>query len=166
MKTNNYLLNALTAMEAEAKGATMGIQVDGDNITESSVSTIAIVEDSSDAHGLNVIIPPYHNILASTTAQRACDVLPYMGVQIVGGNGQLQPVSLKVKRRPITIKELFRAREVISLGGHHVKPIGSVDGKVIGTGEDFTVYTALSAALKREVPENQSLLDDVPFHLY
>ena len=67
MKCNNYLLNALVAMEAEKRdGAHIGVQFDdGGFLGESAVSTIAIV----DSAGV-LVSPPADAILPSTTFAR------------------------------------------------------------------------------------------------
>ena len=70
MKSTNYLLNALVAMEAEALGADQGIQIGEDGfLAESSIATIAIV----DAAGI-LRSPPADRILESTTWKRVEDL--------------------------------------------------------------------------------------------
>ena len=65
-KTNNYMINALVAMEAEAKGAQLGVQFEADgHLAESSVATIAVVGKD----GI-LVSPPADSILASTTWAR------------------------------------------------------------------------------------------------
>jgi len=160
MKTNNYLLNALVAMEAQKSGANLGIQVDDGFITESAVSCIGIVTrhpGCSDGQSLRFVVPSFHNILASTTAQRAFAVVPGLTVETS---------RVEVERRPIATEELYTALEVISLGGHHVQSIGVVDGITIGDGKNFPVFEQVHRALTQEMLTNEALLDDVPYHLY
>lgn len=72
IKSNNYLLNALTAMEAQDKGGVLGVQVDADGfITEQAVGCIGIVD-----HDGILRTPPFDKILRSTTLVRALELVP------------------------------------------------------------------------------------------
>ncbi len=182
MKTNNYLLNALVAMDAEARGADFGIQTQtlygGTRrwITESSVSTVGVVlqdDNDGDGGGLVFVVPPFDAILASTTAQRAMALLPD-GVDDAAAGRR---VGLRLERRNIDVEELAGAREVIDFGGHFCRPVGSVDGAVVGGDTAaaagaaggvsapgrYPVYEALATALAQDMASNVDLLDKVPW---
>ena len=167
MKTNNYLLNALVAMDAEARGADFGIQMDERGcITESSVSTVGIVVGSDEGGGggygddLVFVVPPFDQILASTTVKRALALMPST-VQVPGG----QTRNVRVEQRDISSKELFAAREVIDFGGHFCRPVGSIDGLKVGAGP-YPVYEAVASALCQDMAANESMLDDVSYDDY
>lgn len=76
IKSNNYLLNALTAMESEHKGGYLGIQVDSENrVAEGSIGNVAIL----DSEGV-LRSPPFHKILMGTTVKRLWELsLPLIG---------------------------------------------------------------------------------------
>jgi 4-amino-4-deoxychorismate lyase len=79
IKSNNYLLNALTAMEAQDKGGSQGVQVDADGfVMETAVGCIAIV----DKDGV-LKTPPFDKILRSTTLVRALELAPEL---VAGGS--------------------------------------------------------------------------------
>ena len=179
MKSNNYLLNALLQMEAEKAGADMGIQLDpstGD-LTESSVSTVAVVLDEQDNDALPnsndvvFVVPPFDRILASTTVRRAMDLLPST---IVTKSGTTRNVRLE--QRHVPQDELYRAKELIDFGGHFCRPIGQVDDTVVKgweRNEDkqeedgvFLVYEAVARALLKDMDTNEEMLDDVDYDIY
>ena len=158
MKTNNYLINALVAMDAESQGADLGIQLDdNDCITESSVSTIGIVTTNGD--DLVFVVPPFDRILASTTVSRAMALMPN-NILISG-----KTYNLHVEQRSIQRQEIFSAREVIDFGGHFCRPVSHVDGFCIGKREDGSrkVYEAIATALMNDMDSNQMMLDDVDY---
>jgi len=72
IKSNNYLLNALTAMESEERGGMLGVVVDDDGVVaEGSINNVAIV-DKEDV----IKTPPFTRILAGTTIKRVFDLAP------------------------------------------------------------------------------------------
>jgi 4-amino-4-deoxychorismate lyase len=150
MKTNNYMINALVQLEAEAAGADMGIQVDSAGfITESSVSTVGIIT----ADRKNFIIPPFDNILTSTTCQRVQAILPRALPQ------------MKFIQRAISVPELFKAAEVIDFGGHFCRPVSEINKNGIGNGLAGPGYLAISDALLKDMLSNEAMLHDPPFAL-
>ena len=66
-KSNNYMINAIVALEAERLGGDFGLQidVDSDTILESSVSCVAIVN----RHGC-LVTPTFDRVLPSTWCSR------------------------------------------------------------------------------------------------
>ena len=67
-KSNNYMINAIVALEAERLGGDFGLQidVDSDTILESSVSCVAIVN----RHGC-LVTPTFDRVLPSTWCSRS-----------------------------------------------------------------------------------------------
>jgi hypothetical protein len=121
-KTNNYLINALTAMEAEDAGGTLGIQLDEHRcIVESSIASIAIV-----SRGV-LKTPPFDHALASTTVVRALELaragmLEGRGAAEDRGGAEVRgeaqsPLLSGVEQVPIPLDEAYGASEMFSLGG-------------------------------------------------
>ena len=178
MKSNNYLLNALLQMEAEKCGADMGIQLDPltGELTESSVSTVALVLDEADndtisSNDLLFVIPPFKRILASTTVRRVMALLPSTIETAAGVR------NIRLEQRLVPGEELLLAREVIDFGGHFCRPIGIIDDQVVRgwrTGhhdnkdEDrrFLVYEALAHALLNDMETNEDMLHTVDYSSY
>ena len=81
MKSNNYLLNVLTAMAAQDAGGTLGIQVDGAGLLrESAVLNVVVI----DADGV-FRTPPFDGILRGTTVRRAMELAPELRDEATGG---------------------------------------------------------------------------------
>lgn len=109
MKSNNYMINALVAMEAEENGGTLGIQVDGDGmLLEQSIACVAIVTREG-----KLIAPPFDHTLASTTLIRAFDLARE---ELLGPGKRLTAVV----QRNIHLEEALQGTEMLSLGGEGV----------------------------------------------
>lgn len=150
LKSNNYLLNALVAMEADKRGgASIGVQFDAEGyLGESAVSTIAIV----DANGV-LKAPPAEAILPSTTWMRI--------VALSDGlieKGLLTACSQEV----VHASELIGCREMFTLGGGWIEPIVAFDDKSVGDGAPGPVFRALDT-LVRDDFLNPDLTDDIPY---
>lgn len=148
MKSNNYMLNAHVAMEAEAHGADLGIQLDEDGrLAESSISTIAIVKEGT------LISPPADRILASTSWLRARALTPMLVSKgILRGDVEAH----------VYMNDLWSASEILSLGGGWVAPVIALNGQPVGDGEPGPVFLALDEALRADF-SNLSLTDEVPY---
>eukprot|EP00941_MAST-03F_sp_MAST-3F-sp1_P004250 g4250.t1 len=119
-KTTNYLINALIQMEAEENQCDLAIQIDeNDRIYESAVSTIIMVDNSR-----QLVIPPPGRILESTTAKRAFALASTSLIKDNVLNG--------VSRREFTVREAKESSELFDLGGGWLRPIGLLDGHLIG----------------------------------
>lgn len=107
MKSNNYLLNALVAMEAEDRGGTLGIQVDPDGcLVESSIACVAIVTRDGVLRA-----PPFDYTLASTTVVRSFELAR---ANLLGSSDGLLR---DVRQEPTLLTEAYDALELIALGG-------------------------------------------------
>lgn len=149
MKSNNYMINALTAMAAEDQGGKLGIQLDEDGyLREASISCVAIVDGNGALR-----TPQFDSILASTTVRRTLDY-----ARVLVGRGVLSAV----EQRDVHVDEMRSAREVILLGGHHVTAVGALDGNVIGDGRRGPVCKALQELNEADM-ENPDFLDEIPF---
>jgi len=138
MKSNNYLLNCLTAMESKDKGGKFGILVDGDGkIAESCVLNIAFVN-----HNDKLITPPFKHILAGVTIRKVLE----LGQKMVH-QGKLRGV----EQRDIKVDEARKAKEMFLLGGDtHLIPVVSWDNIPVGAGTVGPVFKYLLSALEND----------------
>lgn len=154
-KSNNYLLNALVAMEAQSKGGYLGLQMDSEGkVTEAATANIAIV----DAKGY-LRTPKFHNILRGTTVSRALE-----NAQKLVDRGLLKGV----EQGDIYEQDLYDAKEMLTLGGHQLKAVTSYNDKPIGVTEtDGPGPVALALfELESQDLKDPRFLDDIPYHLY
>ena len=149
MKSNNYLINALCAMEAEDRGGHLGIQFDENgNVGEFSIGSLAIVDSD------NVLrTPTLRRILRSTTLIRASELAP----QLVE-DGVIKSFEF-CELKP---QDLCNAKEIMDLGGGGVVPIVELDGVPVGNGRVGPVVKALAAVLRADMLSGE-FLDDVPY---
>jgi len=144
IKSNNYLLNALTAMAAREQGGKFGILLtEAGQVAESCVLNVVIV----DAEG-RFRTPHFDHILKGTTVRRAMQV-----AETLLSKGELQ----MVKQDALREEDLFQAQELfLCAGDTHVFPIVSLDGKPIGPGVPGPVCRAVQAAIAQEIAEGTS----------
>lgn len=153
LKSTNYLLNALTTMEAESKGCFLGIQVDPEGyIAESSIANVAIVDQNGVLRG-----PPFDGILRGTTLTRAAVL-----AQPLIDQGVLTGVDLENK---VHQDEVYHAKEMMGFGGGGCYPIIEFNGKPIGTGKPGPVFKFLYQAVLDDF-HNPEFTDAVPYALY
>lgn len=139
MKSNNYLLNCLTAMEATDRGGRFGILVDTDGtIGESCVMNVAFVN----AEGV-FITPLFRNILSGTTVRKAMEL-----AEALVKTGELKGI----EQRDVYESEARDAKEMILFAGDsHITPVTEWDGQKVGTGESGPVFKALNALLDEHI---------------
>ena len=139
IKSNNYLLNVLTHLEAADGGGTFGIIVDDDGyIAEACVLNVASV-----SHDGIFVTPPFEGILHGTTMRRLLDL----------ARGPLTDDGLLtgVEQRPLRADEARAGAELIMSGGDtHVFPVVELDGAPIGTGKVGPVATRLHNLITTE----------------
>ena len=142
MKSNNYLLNVLTAMAAQDAGGTLGIQVDDAGLLrESAVLNVVVI----DADGV-FRTPPFDGILRGTTVRRAMELAPGLRDEATGA-----PHVRKVAQGDVSLAAARKAKELLLVAGDtHVFPITTLDGATIGDGRVGPVATALLRALERD----------------
>lgn len=124
IKSNNYMLNCMTAMEAQSKGGSFGILVhDNDTIAEAAVLNCVVVTEQGE-----LITPPFDGILAGTTVRKAMELARR---HLLGDGGLLT----EVRQEVLELATLRAAKEVFLTGGDtHVFPIKMLDGQQIGDG--------------------------------
>eukprot|EP00466_Bigelowiella_natans_P008756 jgi/Bigna1/77442/fgenesh1_pg.48_\ len=154
MKSNNYMINALTAMEAEEKGGNLGFQVDAEGyLQEASISCVGIVEEDGCMR-----TPPFDSILASTTVKR----------RVNSKDTIILPLPVRPYHHPMLIgvsNVVYKAKEVFLLGGHHVVPVGCVGDVVIGDGSRGPVCKRLQEMQHSDM-KNPDMIHRIPFELY
>lgn len=124
IKSNNYMLNVLTAMSSQDRGGSFGIMLDENgNIAESCVLNCTFVT----ADG-RFITPPFNNILAGTTVRKALDFARTVLVQ----EGLVKSVSQEAV--PLAVAK--QCVEMLMLAGdHHLMPVTRWDNKPVGNGQ-------------------------------
>ncbi len=123
IKSNNYLLNVLTHLEATDRGGTFGIIVNDDGfIAEACVLNVCSI--STDGV---FVTPPFDGILHGTTMRRLLD--------LASGPLRDEGLILEVQQRPLRADEARAGAELIMSGGDtHVFPVVEWDGVAVGDG--------------------------------
>jgi branched-chain amino acid aminotransferase len=116
IKSLNYLNNVLAKIEANDRGADEALMLDVHGfVSEASVDNLFIVTERG------LATPPTATNLKGVTRETIVDLA--RGFEIA------------VEENPITLFDVWTAREVFICGtGAEVVPVGSVDGRSIGTG--------------------------------
>ena len=149
-KSNNYMINAIVALEAERLGGDFGLQIDAesDTILESSVSCVAIVN----RHGC-LVTPTFDRVLPSTTLKRLID--EYVPDLIERG------VLNDFCQRDVPVREVIESREMFEFGGGWVHPVVSLDELPIGDGKPGPVFDEICNLMVSEL-SNKKYLDSIP----
>mmetsp|Transcript_29821 Transcript_29821/g.41219 ORF Transcript_29821/g.41219 Transcript_29821/m.41219 type:complete len:390 (-) Transcript_29821:82-1251(-) len=150
MKSTNYLLNCLTAMESRDKGGLFGILIDDNgNVAESCILNVVFVKD-------NVLLTPkFKHVLAGITVQRILDFAEEL-VQ----EGKL----IKVSQQDVPEEEAHCAQEMFLVAGDmYVIPIVEWDGKPIGNRRIGPITRLLHAKLTEDVHSRTSYHVDVRY---
>ena len=155
IKTNNYLLNCLTAMRARELGGTFGILIDEKGcIAESCVLNASFVIVSPDSTK-TLVTPTFERALNGTTVR-----------QIMALSASLVSLGVvdKVEQRRIPEQEARTAVEVFLTGGDtHVYAITKWDDRQVGDGQVGPVATAALSILEQEAWYGSSEHLDVPY---
>ncbi len=142
------MLNALTAMEAQARGGKFGIAVDERKmLRESCALNVAIVKKGI------LSTPPFEGILAGTTVTRAMEVsAPLLS------NGLLTSVA----QQQVSLADAKGADEVMLLAGDTMLfPVTSLDGVPIGDGQVGPVTRALIELMRHDAHQGSACHEPV-----
>jgi branched-subunit amino acid aminotransferase/4-amino-4-deoxychorismate lyase len=154
LKSNNYLINALTAMAAKDLGGTLGIQLDpAGNLAECSIGSVSIVT----ASGV-LKTPKLDLILRGTTLLRAHAL--FLSKEATTTLPITDFVFCDITPAEALSDQVV---EMIEFGGAHVTPIVQLDGKKIGTGQPGPVFKAFHTLLKKDMLNAVEFLDNVPY---
>jgi len=150
LKSNNYMLNAMTAMEAQARGGTFGIAVDSRGLIRESCALNVVVVGKD----RRLRTPPFRGILAGTTVTRAMQLsAPLLASGVLAS----------VAQEEVPIDDARAAAEIILMAGDtHVFAVTSLDGVPVGDGRVGRVARALEEALVRDAREGTECHDLVP----
>mmetsp|Transcript_88577 Transcript_88577/g.223052 ORF Transcript_88577/g.223052 Transcript_88577/m.223052 type:complete len:352 (+) Transcript_88577:101-1156(+) len=121
-KSNNYMLNVLTAMASQDKGGSFGVLIDNDgNIAESCVLNCTFVTQDR-----RLITPVFDKILAGTTVRKILEVATKLVDEGLLTAISQEKVPVATARGCI---EMF-----LSGGDQHIVPVTHWDDKPVGSG--------------------------------
>jgi len=128
IKSLNYLNNILARIEANDRGADEALMLDPSGyVAEATVDNFFIVAPHA------VVTPPTATNLKGITRDTLLAVAASLGI--------------KTEEGPFTLFDVWTAREAFICGtAAEVVPVGSVDGRTIGTGEVGPVTARIRAA--------------------
>ncbi|KAJ4770159.1 D-alanine aminotransferase [Rhynchospora pubera] len=131
MKSTNYLPNVLSKMEAEEKGAYVGIWLDEEGfVAEGPNMNVAFVSKQK-----ALIMPNFDKILSGCTAKRVLALADRLMA-----DGRLTGVRVG----NVTVEEGKKAEEMMLIGsGVIVKPVLQWDDQFIGDGKEGPIAQAL-----------------------
>lgn len=122
VKSNNYMLNVLTAMKAGDKGGRFGILVREDgSVAEGCVANaVCITKDGV------MLTPEFGDILRGTTVRKAVE----LAQRHLVGEGRLLK---EVRQERVPLSAFQGAAEIFLSGGDtHIFPVKRLDGKPVG----------------------------------
>ena len=155
IKSNNYLLNVLTHLEAADGGGTFGIIVDDDGF----IAEACVLNVCSISHDGVLVTPPFEGILHGTTMRRLLDLA---GSTLIG-----EGLLTGVEQRQLRADEARAGGELIMSGGDtHVFPVVSWDGAPIGDGKVGPVAQRLHELIEAETASGDGApgdFIDVPY---
>ena len=147
-KTNNYLINALSAMEAKEKGGSLGLQCDeAGNIAECSIGSVGFVFKDG-----TLKTPKLDKILKSTTLFRAFELWRDSDIPIKDFIFD-----------DIPLKAVSDAVEMIGFGGGKVTAIVKLDDIVIGNGKPGPVFEKINELLIKDASKGSEFVDEIPY---
>ena len=140
VKSTDYLLNALVALEAHRNNADFGIWFDHEGkLAESSTENVAIVSPDG-----KLKYPLFVHTLRGTGVVRAAQLASELS-----SRGELKGIC----QTDVTQNEVYDSSEVFLLSSGTVLPIVKVDGRTIGAGKPGPVCHALTELFKKDMTE-------------
>jgi len=141
LKSNNYMLNALTAMASKDRGGHYGVLVDTDGfICESCICNCVFVTKDR-----RLVTPPFNKILAGTTARKCLEL-----AKVLVEKGLLTDVS----QEPVPLSAAYDSAEMVLVGGDsHLTPVTHLDDRQIGDGRVGQITKHLIEMIQRDMEE-------------
>ena len=151
MKSVNYMINALGAMQADDKGGYLGLQKFPDGmISEGSVCNYGFIFEAGE-----FATPPFTGILTGTGMERVMTLA--QGLEGI----------TKISQRAIRADEIASAKEMIVSCGDKIAGVGSFEGAPIGNGQLGEISKALITEYHREfVEDDLGFLEPIPYENY
>lgn len=145
VKSNNYMLNSLTAMAAQDRGGRFGILLREDlTVAEGCIVNCALVTADR-----ALVTPAFGDILSGTTVRKAMQLAER---HLVKDGGLLR----EVRQEVVPLATLQSAVEVMLLGGDtHLLPVKTLDGKQVGDGKAGPVATELYRLLVEDAEKGE-----------
>lgn len=144
LKSNNYMLNALTMLAAKDRGGTFGIAVNADGfILESCVLNVVVV-------GKDGILrtPPFARLLRGCTIRKVLELAKehLLTSEVLKG----------VQQEPVTLEACYEASEIFLVAGDtHIYSCTSLDGHQLGEGKPGPVFQGVKRLLLEDARTNE-----------
>jgi len=142
-KSNNYMLNCMTAMSAQERGGKFGILLHpNDTIAEGAVvNFVCITKDRE------MLTPPFEGILAGTTVRKAMELAKK---HLVGN------LLKEVRQEVVPLSTAKAAAEIFLIGGDsHVFPVNSLEGVKVGEGGEGPVAKEILKLLLKDAEDGE-----------
>ncbi|CAK0782703.1 hypothetical protein CVIRNUC_005898 [Coccomyxa viridis] len=109
LKSNNYLPNALVALDAQLEGFDQGVFVDSQGyVAEGSVMNIGIITQEGE-----LVVPPFEHALAGCTLKR---LLHLVQEELAKGEDDVLSFIKRISQRKFKVEEAKQAREAFMVG--------------------------------------------------
>lgn len=145
IKSCNYLQNVLMKMESNSKGFDFPISISPDgSLCEGATENLAIFTKNK-----NFVVPRFDYTLRGTTVSEVMRI-----AETLKATGEIRSVSLGDVKR----EDLLNAEEAAFIGTTlGVLPIGSVNGKPIGSGKAGSLMPFLNRELLKKMASDTAL---------
>ncbi|CAL5223376.1 g5881 [Coccomyxa viridis] len=111
LKSNNYLPNALVALDAQLEGFDQGVFVDSEGyVAEGSVMNIGMITQEGE-----LVVPPFEQALAGCTLKR---LLHLLSEALARGEDDILAFIRTISQRKFTVEEAKQAKEVFMVGSN------------------------------------------------
>jgi len=145
VKSNNYMLNCITAMEAQKRGGKFGLAIrHDDTVAEGAVCNCVVITSEK-----VWITPAFDDILAGTTVRKAMQLAR---AHLIGDGGLLK----EVRQEVLSLATLRDAEEVFLMSGDtHVFPVTKLDDKPVGNATIGPVAAKIMELLEEDAQKEQ-----------
>ena len=144
VKTTNYILDAMTVLQAASEGGHHGIIADTDGyIPQTSMGHICFL-----LPGKRLVTPPFDPLSNKSLISR---VLAYAQEMTVTGE------VTQIETRKVTVSEGKTATEVVEVLGDSLIPVIAWDGSPVGSGSPGPLWLSLRTRLIAEIQGSDPL---------